>query len=79
MKGGVNLRTLMIEKRKKLRLTQEQVSKEIGVSRNTYTSYETGAITPSLEVAIKIKKVLKTNDDGIFLIKDVMSGDEESA
>lgn len=68
----------MIEKRKELKLTQEQVSKMIGVSRNTYTSYEIGVITPSLDVAIKIKKALKTKDDNIFLIKNVTNDDENS-
>lgn len=65
----------MIEKRKALGLTQEQVSKQVGISRNTYTSYEIGAITPSLDVAIKIKRILKTNNDDIFLISKVTNGD----
>lgn len=65
------MRTLMLEKRQKLNLTQKQVAETIGVNRNTYTSYETGAITPSLDVALRIKKALKTNDDNIFLIRSV--------
>ncbi|MGJ0848241.1 helix-turn-helix transcriptional regulator [Tissierella praeacuta] len=70
------MRTLMIERRKQLSLTQEEVSKIIGVSRSTYTSYETGAINPSLDVAIRIKKALRTNDDNIFLINKVTERDE---
>lgn len=66
----------MIERRKQLSLTQEEVSKIIGVSRSTYTSYETGAINPSLDVAIRIKKALRTNDDNIFLINKVTERDE---
>lgn len=60
------MRHKMITKRKKLGLTQQQVSELIGVNRNTYSSYEIGAITPSLDVAIKIKKALQTKDDDIF-------------
>ncbi len=65
----------MIERRKQLNLTQEEVSKKIGVSRSTYTSYETGVINPSLDVVIRIKKALRTNDDNIFLINKVTSSD----
>lgn len=70
------MRHEMIAKRKKLGLTQQQVSEMIGVNRNTYSSYETGAITPSLDVAMKIKKALRTKDDDIFLIKKVTIGDK---
>lgn len=68
----------MIKRRKQLNLTQEEVAKQIGVSRSTYASYETGAINPSLDVAIRIKKVLMTNDDNIFLIKKVTNCDNIS-
>jgi len=78
MKGVNKLRELMIKRRKQLNLTQEEVAKQIGVSRSTYASYETGAINPSLDVAIRIKKVLMTNDDNIFLIKKVTNCDNIS-
>lgn len=70
------MRQHMIDRRKELGLTQQQVSEGIGVNRNTYSSYEIGAITPSLDVAIRIKKVLKTKEDNIFLITKVTSGDQ---
>lgn len=60
------MRSLMITQRKKLGLTQEDVAQYIGTKRNTVSLYESGKLTPSLEVAIKIKEVLKTQDDKIF-------------
>lgn len=69
------MRLNMIKKRKELGYTQEEIAKRIGRSRNTYASYESGKITPSLEIGLKIKKVLKTNDDNIFLNYNVMNSD----
>ena len=63
------MRYKMIARRKELNLTQLQLAKAIGVGRTTVSSYETGALTPSLTVAIKIKEVLATQDDSIFLDK----------
>lgn len=69
------MRFNMINKRKELGYTQEEIAKEIGRNRNTYASYELGTITPSLEIGLKIKKALKTNDDNIFLNHDVTNDD----
>lgn len=63
------MRKNMIELRKKRNLTQSEVAEKLGVARNTYTSYETGDITPSLEIGIRIKQVLNTQEDNIFLNK----------
>ncbi|SHH58316.1 Helix-turn-helix [Sporanaerobacter acetigenes DSM 13106] len=57
----------MIKRRKELGLTQKDIAKKIGRSRSTYTSYELGIITPSLEVSLILKKILRTEDDDIFL------------
>lgn len=60
--------------RKKLRkvriskqLTQKEIATLIGIQRATYTNIELGNKNPSLKVAIKIKDILKYNDDDIFL------------
>lgn len=66
------MRYNMIARRKELGLTQEDVAKHIGVVRTTVSSYETGSLTPSLCVAIKIKEILKTNDDNIFLNRNAI-------
>ena len=61
----------MIKIRKELGLTQNDVARKIGRSRSTYASYETGAITPSLEISLILKRILKTKNDNIFLNEDV--------
>ncbi|SHJ64582.1 putative transcriptional regulator [Desulfofundulus thermosubterraneus DSM 16057] len=42
--------------RKKLGLTQEQVSLVIGISKKTYSHIETGRRNPSWEVAQRLEK-----------------------
>ncbi len=64
------MRKNMVEARKKHGLLQEDVANAIGVKRSTYTRYENGTLTPTLNVALKIKKVLQSNDD-IFLNSNV--------
>lgn len=56
----------MIKERERLGLSQEEVAKKIGVQRTTYTRYENGTLTPSLQKAIEIKKLFKAGDE-IFL------------
>lgn len=53
--------------RLKRNLTQDEVAKLIGIDRSSYTKIELGTNNPSLEVAFKIKKVLKYSNDDIFL------------
>ncbi|WP_154668806.1 helix-turn-helix transcriptional regulator [Niameybacter massiliensis] len=65
----------MINQRKKLGLTQDAVAEYVGVNRNTISSYETGKLTPSLDIALKLKECLKTNDDKIFLKTNVTKND----
>lgn len=46
--------------------TQQTFSEAAGVSRSHYSQIETGEKSPSLKVAIKIKKTLGYNGDDIF-------------
>ncbi len=69
------MRIHMINRRKQLGLTQDEVAELVGVNRNTISSYETGKLTPSLEIALKLKKCLKTNSDNIFLKMNVIKND----
>ena len=66
------MRIHMINRRKQLGLTQDEVAELVGVNRNTISSYETGKLTPSLE----LKKCLKTNSDNIFLKINVIKNDK---
>jgi putative transcriptional regulator len=70
---------LLKEKRIKLSLTQQQFAKMIGVSRTTYTNIELGEKNPSLNVALKIKQILKTNNDDIFLDSNEPKGNNQNS
>ena len=48
-------------------LTQKELANKIGISRSFYTNIELGVANPTLEVALKIKKVLDYDKDDIFL------------
>lgn len=65
------MREKLIEIRKKRGYTQEQMANLLEIARTTYTGYENGNFDPSLEIALKIKKILKYNNDNIFLISNV--------
>lgn len=51
--------------------TQKVLAGKVGIQRTSYTSIELGSRNPSLETAIKIKKVLEYFDDDLFLKNDV--------
>ena len=53
------MRTKLIEVRKKKGYTQEQMASKLNIARTTYTGYENGNFSPSLEMAIEIKKIIK--------------------
>ena len=50
----------IIEFRKKLKLTQEELAKRVGVTRQTIIALEQEKYNPSLELAHNISKVLKS-------------------
>lgn len=61
------MREKLIEIRTKKGYTQEQMANKLNVARTTYTGYEKGNVTPSLEVALIIKEILNYKKDDIFL------------
>ena len=65
------MRNKLIEVRVKRGYTQEQIANKLNIARTTYTGYEIGNVTPSLEVALNIKKILNYENDDIFLNSDV--------
>lgn len=71
------MRYNLIRLRKDKGLTQENVSKLIDVKRSTYNAYELGTVDPSLEKAIKIKKLFKYEKDDIFLNENVRTTDND--
>ena len=64
------LRKRLIEIRKKNGYTQEQMAYKLNVARTTYTGYENGNFSPSLETALQIKNILNYKKDDIFLISN---------
>jgi len=61
------VRKKLIEIRKKRGFTQTQMAEKLSIARTTYTGYENGNFSPSLEIALEIKKILKHSNDDIFL------------
>lgn len=56
--------------RNKIGITQEELARLVGVSRQTIISLEQNRYNPSLVLAHKITKILKGNHiEDIFLIK----------
>lgn len=60
------MRENMVTLRRQLNMTQEKAAMKIGIARTTYTNIETGKRDPSLEVALRIKRVFCTTEDCIF-------------
>lgn len=50
-------------------LTQEELAKEVGVTRQTIIAIEKGNYTPSVLLALKISKFFEIPVDKIFSIK----------
>jgi len=70
------MRELLVQKRKKKKITQQKMSEMLGISRSTYSAYELGIIDPPLKIATKIKEILNYKNDDIFLNENVSQTDE---
>lgn len=53
--------------RKEKQLNQEELGKQLGVSRQTIISIEKGKYNPSLELAFKLSKVFDKSIEEIFI------------
>ncbi len=69
----------LIQRRKALNLTHEQVANKSGISRAYYTNIEAGRKDPSMGVAKKIADTLLTTVDLIFFNDIVPKRNENSA
>ncbi len=52
------------------RLTQEQLAREIGVTRATIVAIEGGDYNPSLELTFRIARYFKTDINTIFSVEE---------
>ncbi|MBR0027587.1 MAG: helix-turn-helix domain-containing protein [Clostridia bacterium] len=60
------MRVKLQRTRKAQGFTQLQFAEAVGLSRSHYSQIETGEKSPSLQVAIKIKRALNYQGDDIF-------------
>lgn len=56
--------------RKQHKITQEELANEVGVTRQTITSIETGKYIASLPLAFRIAKFFDTSIEEIFSIEE---------
>jgi putative transcriptional regulator len=56
--------------RKKLNLTQEDMAGKLNVSRQTINAIENNKYNPSLELAIKLSRLLDVTVEGLFTIDE---------
>lgn len=61
------MRVKLAALRKDMGLSQEMAAEKIHISRSHYSQIESGDKTPSLDIALRIKKVFDYSDDDIFL------------
>ena len=56
--------------RKKTKLTQEDLAKEVGVTRQTIISIEQGKYVASLSLALKLSKIFDVKVEDIFSLEE---------
>lgn len=64
------MKNIIPELRKKKKISQEELANEVGVTRQTITSIETGKYTASLPLAFKIAKYFGLMIEDIFEMED---------
>ncbi|MBM7649937.1 putative transcriptional regulator [Bacillus ectoiniformans] len=58
------------ELRKSKKITQEELSKQVGVSRQSIIAIESGKFNPSLELAYNISKVFDCTIEDVFIFEE---------
>lgn len=66
----MKIRTRIKELRARHNLTQEELAERVGVTRQTMLYIEKGKYNPSLAVAHKVAKVLKSSIEDVFIIEE---------
>lgn len=65
------VRAKLRKARKSMGLSQYDIAKEVGIDRASYANIELGKRNPSLDVAMKIAKIVNKRIEDIFLPSDV--------
>ena len=66
----MKMKTRIKELRARYNLTQDDLAEKVGVTRQTMLYLEKGKYNPSLLLAHKVAKALKSNIDEVFIIED---------
>ncbi len=66
---GNNVNNFVQDFRNKNRVTQEELGKAVGVTRQTIIAIEKGNYTPSVLLAMKIAKYFNTTVEKLFTIE----------
>ena len=66
----MTFKTRIKELRARYDLTQEDLAKQVGVTRQTIVYLEKGIYNPSLDLAHRVAKVLKTTIDDLFIFDE---------
>jgi putative transcriptional regulator len=64
------MKTRIKEFRARYDLTQEELAEKVGVRRETIVFLEKGKYNPSLDLAHRVAKVLKTTIDELFIFDE---------
>ncbi len=64
------IRTRIKELRARYDLTQDELAEKVGVTRQTMLYLEKGKYNPSLALAHKVARALKSQIDEVFIIDD---------
>ncbi|APH05016.1 helix-turn-helix transcriptional regulator [Bacillus weihaiensis] len=64
------MKNRMKEMRKAKKLTQEDLAKQVGVSRQSIIAIESGKYKPSLELAYNISKAFECIIEDVFIMEE---------
>ena len=56
------------EHRKRMGMTQEELARRVGVSRQSIISIEQGKYIPSLPLALKFRQLFQCSTDDLFIL-----------
>jgi putative transcriptional regulator len=66
----MTFRTRMKELRARYDLTQQDLAKQVGVTRQTIVYLEKGTYNPSLDLAHRVARALKTTIEDLFIFDE---------
>jgi len=64
-----HIHSRVVELRSRSGITQEELAKAVGVTRQTIFAIEKGRYTPSVLLALKLSKYFRTTVEKLFVIK----------